>query len=415
MLNRITLRNSANHKGSVLEGKKIAIVHDWLITYGGAERVLEQLLKVFPQADLFALYDFTPENQREYFLNKKVTTSFLQKFPFARKKYRSYLPFMPLAVEQLDLSQYDIVISSSHAVAHGVLTNSEQLHLSYINNTMIYAWDMYHHYLNSAGLGKGISGLLAKVIMHYIRNWDSSTANRVNKYISNSAYMSRRIDKLYGKNSDIIYPPVETDKFDLHTIKEDYYVAVSRFVPFKRIDLIVDAFTKMPDKKLVIIGDGPDMKKLKAAAGKNIRFKGFQKQEIVNAYVKRAKGFLFTSVEPFGIAVVEALACGTPVIAYGEGAAPEIITDGEHGVLFDKQTPEGLIEAVNRFENINYSFDPEKLKENAQRFSSKRFRNQFKNFVENSYREFINSKTSHHRQTVKKTQNDRAKWETVSL
>ncbi|MEE9443811.1 MAG: glycosyltransferase family 4 protein [candidate division Zixibacteria bacterium] len=369
------------YRDAVIDDLKIAVVHDWLITYGGAERVLEQILSIFPQADLFALYDFTPEGKRGYFLDKQVTTSCLQKFPFARKKYRSYLPFMPYAVEQFDLSDYDLIISSSHAVAHGIVTNAEQLHISYINNTMVYAWDLYHHYLAGAKLNKGFSGLLAKGIMHYIRMWDAASSHRVDEYIANSRYMARRINKIYGRESSVIYPPVETDKFSFHAKKDDFYVVVSRLVPFKRIDLIVDAFNKMPNKNLVILGDGPDMDKLKARASKNIQFLGFQGRDIVNDFVKRAKAFLFSSVEPFGIAVVEAHACGTPVIAFGKGAAPEIVTDGENGILFRKQTPEGLIEAVERFENEQTSFEPEIIRQNSLRFSTDRFKNQFFDFV----------------------------------
>lgn len=389
MQRKLTIKNQIDatdnrqdqYRDAVIDDLKIAVVHDWLITYGGAERVLEQILSIFPQADLFALYDFTPDGKRGYFLDKQVTTSCLQKFPLAKRKYRSYLPFMPYAVEQFDLSDYDLIISSSHAVAHGVVTNAEQLHISYINNTMVYVWDLYHHYLAGSKLNKGLSGLLAKGIMHYIRNWDASSSHRVDKYIANSGYMARRISKIYGKESDVIYPPVETDKFSFSSEKEDFYVVVSRLVPFKRIDLIVDTFNKMPDKKLVILGDGPDMAKLKTQSSKNIQFMGFQGRETVNDFVRRARAFLFSSVEPFGIAVVEAHACGTPVIAYAKGAAPEIVTDGENGILFPKQTPEGLIEAIERFENEQSSFDPEIIRQNSLRFSTERFKHRFFEFV----------------------------------
>lgn len=366
---------------SCLSGLKIAVVHDWFITYGGAERVLEQILKIFPQADLFALYDFTPAGKRDYFQNKSVTTSFLQKFPFASRKYRSYLPFMPFAVEQFDLTGYDLVISSSHAVAHGVLTNSEQLHISYINNTMVYAWDLYHHYLEASGLKRGISGLLARMIMHYIRNWDVSTSTRVDNYVANSRYMAKRIDKLYGQNADVIYPPVEVDKFELAADKDDYYVTVARLVPFKRIDLIIEAFNKMPDRQLIILGDGPDMKTLQKMAGNNIEFLGFKNQETVARYVKRARAFLFSSVEPFGIAVVEALASGTPVVAYGRGAAPEIVKDGKNGVLFDRQDANSMVQAIERLESNELTFTPQQMRMDASRFSTEQFRTQFKNYV----------------------------------
>ncbi len=364
-----------------LENLKIAVVHDWLITYGGAERVLEQILAIFPQADLFALYDFTPDGERDYFQNKPVTTSFLQKFPMARKKYRSYLPFMPMAVEQFDLSEYDLIISSSHAVAHGVLTNSEQLHISYINNTMVYAWDLYHHYLKAGGLNKGISGLLARMIMHYIRNWDATSALRVDEYISNSHYMAGRIEKLYGRPSNVIYPPVEVDKFDIATEKDDYYVTVARLVPFKRIDLIVAAFNQMPNKKLVILGDGPDMKALQESANENIKFLGFQNHDVVAMFVKKARAFLFSSVEPFGIAVVESLAAGTPVVAYGRGAAPEIVRDGDNGILFEEQTSGSIVEAIERMETTTLTCDAQQMRADSNRFSTEQFKSQFQQFV----------------------------------
>lgn len=373
---------------------KIAVIHDWLITYGGAERVLEQILQVFPQADLFALCDFTPENERGYFLNKPVSTSFLQKFPFARQKYRSYLPLMPMAIEQFDLSEYDLIISSSHAVAHGVLTNSEQLHISYINNTMVYAWDLYHHYLDGAGLKRGLSGIVARMIMHYIRNWDSASAGRVDQYLANSSYMAGRIKKLYNKQAEVIYPPVEVEKFEISSQREDYYVTVARLVPFKRIDLIVEAFNKTPDRRLIVIGDGPDRKTLERSAGSNIEFPGFQNQKFVNKYIKRARAFLFSSVEPFGIAVVEALACGTPVIAYDRGAAPEIVCDGENGILFDKQDADGMIAAVERFEKREASFDPVQIRSGAFRFSSREFRKQFRNYVARAIRQKFHNRFS---------------------
>lgn len=377
-----------------LSNLKIAVVHDWLITYGGAERVLEQILAIFPQADLFALYDFTPAGKRDYFLNKPVTTSFLQNFPFASKKYRSYLPFMPLAVEQFDLSGYDLVISSSHAVAHGVLTNSEQLHISYINNTMVYAWDLYHHYLETGGLKRGLTGLLAKMIMHYIRIWDVSTSDRVDNYVANSRYTADRISKLYGRTADVIYPPVEVEKFEVANEKENYYVTVARLVPFKRIDLIVAAFNKMPNRQLIILGDGPDMKALRTMAGNNIEFLGFQTHDSVARYVKRARGFLFSSVEPFGIALVEALASGTPVVAYGRGAAPEIVRDGENGVLFDRQDADSLIDAIDRLEQNKLGLDPHQMRKDASRFSTDRFRSRFKNYVLNAVAHKFSSRFS---------------------
>lgn len=367
---------------SVLSNLRVAVVHDWLVTFGGAERVLRQILRLFPQADLFALCDFFDDRQRANIFAKKAKTSFIQRLPFARTKYRTYLPLMPMAVESFDLSDYDLIISSSHALARGVITTADQMHIAYINNTMVYAWDMYHHYLRGAGLHRGPAGLIAKSVMHYIRTWDSASAHRVDHYIANSEYMARRIEKLYRRPSTVIYPPVDVNRFDLYPDKEEYYIVVSRLVPFKRIDLVVDAFNRMPDRKLIIMGDGPEMKKLRAAAGPNITFLGFSNPKTVREYVKQARAFVFPSEEPFGIAAVEAQACGTPVIAYDRGASREIIVAGETGIFFDRQHPLSIIEAVNRFERLREYFDPERIRENAMRFSTETFCDQLTAYIE---------------------------------
>lgn len=373
---------------------KVAIVHDWLVTYGGAERVLKEIVTIYPEADLFALYDFIPEGERDYIQNKHVETSFLQNLPFARKRYRSYLPFMPYAIEQFDLSTYDLIISSSHAVAHGVLTNSEQLHVSYFNGTMVYAWDMYHYYLRNDNLQKGVKGFVAKTILHYIRSWEANTANRVDAYIANSSYMSRRLFKLFKTDSCVIYPPVDVDKFELQTDKEDFFVVVSRLVSCKRIDIVIDAFTRMTDKKLIIIGDGPELDKLQKRSTGNIEFIGFQNRSVVNDYLKRAKAFIFTSVEPFGISIVEANACGVPVIALGKGAAMEILTD-ETGVFYHEQNSDALVEAVRHFESIASKFIPDIIRQNSLRFSAKRFRIEFKDFVDKALDRHFNKVHNH--------------------
>lgn len=377
-----------------LTSLKVAIVHDWLVTYGGAERVLEQILKVIPNADLFSLCDFLPKGKRDFIQNKPVTTSLLQNMPGASKRYRDYLILMPYAIEQLDLSDYDLVISSSHAVAHGVLTTADQLHISYINNTMVYVWDMYQYYLKTAGLDRGLKGLVARPIMHYVRNWDAGTAHRVDKYIANSEHMSRRLTKLYGRDSEVIYPPVEIDRFSFDPDKADFYVVVSRLVPFKRIDLVVKAFAQMPHKRLVVVGDGPELKNLRKMAGRNTEFTGFLSTREVNEYVGKAKAFMFSSVEPFGIAVVEAQAAGTPVIAYAGGAAVEIVKQGQTGMFFYEQTPEAIVEAVNQFESSGNRFEPEAARENATRFSAQVFRERFLEFVNKEVESFFSARVA---------------------
>ena len=240
---------------------RVAIVHDWLVTYAGAERVLEQIIACFPEADLFAVVDFLNPSERGFLKGKLVKTSCIQKLPFAKKKYRIYLPFMPLAVEQFDLSNYDLVISSSHAVAKGVITGPDQLHISYVYSPMRYAWDLQHQYLRETGMGQGFKGWLAKRELHKLRMWDLRTANGVDHFIADSCFVARRIWKVYRREAVVIYPPVDIDLFTLVEQKEDFYFTASRMVPYKRIDLIVEAFSHMPCKRLVGIGTGREWDK----------------------------------------------------------------------------------------------------------------------------------------------------------
>ncbi len=371
---------------------KTAIVHDWLVTYGGAERVLEQMLKVFPDADLFALYDFIPEGQRDFIQNKPVTPSFLQKFPFAKKKYRSYLPFMPLAVEQFDLSGYDLVVSSNHAVAKGVITGPDQLHVSYFNGIMAYAWDQYHYYLRNAGLFKGVRSLIAKMILHYVRIWDAVSANRVDHFIANSSCMAEKIRKIYGREAAVIYPPIDLSQYTLGLDERYHYVTASRLVPIKRVNLIIKAFNQLPELQLFVIGDGPELKKLKKIAESNIEFIGYQPVEVIHEYLGSARAYLNASDEPFGISPVEAQACGTPVIAYGKGGALETVIENRTGIFFREQTVDAIIDAVKRFEEREPQFDRNEIRANAERFSVERFQSEFRAFVEKAIRDFHNRK-----------------------
>jgi len=361
---------------------KIAIVHDWLVIYAGAEKVLEQILLLYPEADIYSLIDFLPKDQRNFILNKEVHTSFIQQLPFAKKRYRNYLPLMPLAIEQFDLSNYDVIISSCYAVAKGVLTNSDQLHICYCHTPIRYAWDLYHLYLKEQGLDRGLKGRIAKLILHYIRIWDCTAANRVDHFIAISKYIAKRIKNIYGKNSTIIYPPVDVERFGLYTKKENFYLTVARIVPYKKIDLIVDVFSKMPNKKLVVIGDGPDFRKIKSRDRKNIELLGYQPFEVLKNYMQRAKALVFAAEEDFGIVPVEAQACGTPVIAYGRGGALETVIEGKTGIFFKEQTVESLIEAINKFEKEQDRFDCYEMRKNAERFSNDRFKREFRELVE---------------------------------
>ncbi len=367
---------------------KVAIVHDWLVTYAGAERVLEEIINCFPDADLFAIVDFIPQNERGFLKDKPAKTSFIQKLPLAKKKYRTYLPFMPLAVEQLDLSGYDTVISSSHAVAKGVITGPDQLHISYVHSPMRYAWDLQHQYLKESGLDRGIKGWLAKRELHKLRVWDLRTANGVNHFVANSRFIARRIWKVYRREATVIYPPVDVDSFTLYERKEDFFLTASRMVPYKKIDLIAEAFSQMPDKRLYVIGDGPDFDKVKSKAASNVVLLGYQPFEVLRDYMQRAKAFVFAAEEDFGIVSVEAQACGTPVIAYGKGGALETVIEGETGLFFDAQTPSSIIGAVNRFEDMKDHFIPAKIRRKVLHFSKDRFRKEFSSFVNDAWKAF---------------------------
>jgi glycosyltransferase involved in cell wall biosynthesis len=367
---------------------RTAIVHDWIIDIGGAEKCLETIASLYPSSDFYTLV-FKKESLKLLGIDeKRIKSSFIQKLPKAEIMYRDYLPLFPLAIEQFDLSDYELIISSSHAVAKGILTNVDQVHISYINNTMLYAWDCYHHYLKESGLNKGLKGWTAKLLLHYIRNWDALSAHRVDFYISNSNYVAKKIKKMYGKDSKVIYPPVDVDNFECDPPKDNFYLTVSRIVPFKRVDLIVNAFSRMSDRKLIVIGDGSDFKKIKVNAGTNIDFLGYQNSDVVKKYMQKAKAFVFASVEPFGIAPVEAQACGTPVIAYGKGGVLETVINGKTGTFFKDQTVEGLITAVNDFEEKQDIFDYYEIRKNAEHFSKERFRKEFKEFVDKKIEEY---------------------------
>ena len=367
---------------------KKALIHDWFSTYAGAEKCVESFTDIWDDFEIYSLIDFLSDADRNKILKgKRAHTSFIQRLPFAKDKYRNYLPLFPLAIEQFDLSGYDVVLSSSHAVAKGVLTHSNQLHIAYIHTPIRYAWDLYHQYLRESGLDRGLKGMLAKYFLHKIRIWDASTTNRVDYYIANSRYIARRIKKTYGKPSDVIYPPVDVDKFTLREAKEEFYLTASRMVPYKKIDLIVEAFSQT-DKKLLVIGDGPDMAKIKSKAGKNVELLGFADDETMADLMGRAKAFVFAAEEDFGITPVEAQACGTPVICFGRGGARETVLDGESGLYFMEQNTKELLAAVAKFEQNYDKFEPVKIRENSLKFSRARFEAEIKSCVEKKYEEF---------------------------
>lgn len=367
---------------------RVAIVHEWFTTWAGSENVVEQILACFPEADLFALVDFLPSRDRKRLGDRKIHTSFIQQLPFAKTRYRGYLPVMPLAVGRFDLSGYDLVISSSHAVAKGVRTGPRQIHVSYVHSPMRYAWDLQDQYLRETKLDRGMKGLLARWVLQRLRSWDARTANGVDKFIANSHYIADRVRKSYNRDADVIYPPVDIDAFTLRTSKDNYYVTASRLVPYKKVDLVVEAFAEMPDKQLVVIGDGPSLPKVRATARHNVTFLGHLKRDDLVRHLQAARAFIFAAEEDFGILPVEAQACGTPVIAFGRGGATESVIgldfDDPTGLFFAEQSAAAIRTSVATFESMSTRISPLACRRNAERFSAMRFRESFSAYIENA-------------------------------
>lgn len=362
------------HKLEELNALRIAIVHEWFDSYAGSERVVEQLISLFPKADVFALVDFFPPSKRAILGNKTVKTSFIQRLPWARSGFRNYFPLFPLAVESHDLSAYDLVISSSHMVAKGVLVNQNQLHVSYCHSPCRYAWDLYHQYLREAGLKRGIKGFLAQYFLHRLRVWDQISTPRVHHFVANSGYIGKRISHVYGRKAQVVYPPVDTERFIPAGARGDYFFAASRLVPYKRMDVIVEAFRQRPNLKLIIVGSGPDEQNLRRRLSPNIEFRSEADASEFLKLMQDCRAFVFAAEEDFGITMAEAQAAGVPVIAYRRGGANEIVEDGKTGLLFAQQTPESLIETLDRFEETSTQFDRNYIRQSAQRFSIEAFR-----------------------------------------
>lgn len=353
---------------------KVAIAHEWLSTFGGSERLLVEALRLFPNADVFALTYF-PENFHNTPLEKlKVNATFLQNIPRIEKHYRKLLPLMPLAIESLDVRAYDLVISLSHAVAHGVKTHKKQTHISYISTPMRYAWHMRENYLNLHGLTNPIVRAAANGTLSLLRRWDASASARSDSLIANSAWTASHIREAWRRESQVIYPAVDADRFSPAKQRDNYYLLVSRLVPYKMSAKIVKAFNKL-ELPLVIVGDGPDLPHIQRIAKENITIMGHQPDSVVTELMNRAKAFVYMATEDFGIAMAEAQAAGCPVIAYGKGGAAEIVRDGETGLLFSNQTADALEKTVRQFENTKLS--SKAASENAARFSAERFRREF--------------------------------------
>lgn len=359
---------------------RVAIVHDWLYVLGGAEQVLREILKCYPTADVFTLFDLLRPEDRRKLGFERSHTSFLQKMPFLERRHRSYLPLMPLAIEQFDLSSYDLVISSSAAVAKGVITGPDQLHISYVHSPMRYAWDLQHVYLKESGYATGLRSLIARTLLHHMRMWDVRTSHGPDAIITNSQFVARRIKKVYGRDAKVIYPPVTLASRDGILPVGNHFLAASRLVPYKRIEPIVRAFNAMPDLELVVAGDGPEAERLKKIAGPNVRFVGFVPDRDLRDLMTTARAFVFAAEEDFGIILVEAQSEGAPVLALGKGGARESITatgPRPTGMFFDKADPETIADCVRSFVAKEKTISRLDCRQRATAFSVERFRSQF--------------------------------------
>jgi glycosyltransferase involved in cell wall biosynthesis len=339
------------------------------------------MLADFPEADVFCLIDCLPNERRGFLAGRTVRTTYMQRIPFVSRTYKYLLSLMPFAVEQLDLSGYDVIISNCHAVAKGVITGPDQLHICYCYSPMRYAWDLQEQYLAESGMKSGLRSLIARWQLHRMRTWDHRAAQNVDDFISCSQYIARRVKKAYQRDSTVIYPNVAVDEFFIGGPREDFYLTSSRMVPYKKMHLVVEAFTAMPDRKLVVIGTGPQLKRCKALAGPNVKILEYQPHSVLLWHMQRARAFIFAAEEDFGITPVEAQACGTPVLAFGKGGAAETVIDGETGLLFHEQTSAAIQKVVSQFETIMSDFDAETIRAHALRFSTERFRREFKDYV----------------------------------
>ena len=365
---------------------KIALIHDHLAQDGGAEKVLMAFQEIWPDAPTYVLVH-DPTSAHERFANKDIRTSFLQKMPLGVKKYQWYFPLMPTAVESYDLMEYDVVLSSTASLAKGVITRPDTLHISYCHTPTRYLWSDTHSYVRELSVPNMVKWTLPFFLTN-MRMWDKAAADRVDQFIANSNLVQRRIRKYYKTDSDVIYPPVEMDQFQLQP-KGDFYLAGGRIVPYKRFDVIVEAFSRL-GRKLKIFGDGPELANLKAVASDNIEFLGKVSQAELQQLYAEALAFINPQVEDFGITMVEAMASGTPVVALNEGGASEIITPGVTGELFEYQTWEDLADAIVRFDPARYN--SEQIRADAERFSKQKFKTEMKQYVEEAYTTFSASR-----------------------
>lgn len=356
---------------------KVAIVHYWLVNMRGGEKVLEALLSIYPDADIYT-HVAEPEKLSTLLASRIKATTFIAKMPLAKKHYQKYLPLMPLAIEQLDLTSYDLVISSESGPAKGVIVAPEATHICYCHSPMRYIWDMQHEYIGGASL---IKKLIMAPLLHYMRIWDVTTSARVSYFIANSHFVKARIWQYYRRDAKVIYPPVDSSDFDLVEKQEDYYLLVGQLVAYKRADLAINAF-KENGKKLVVIGGGEQFKKLSQNLPSNITLLGKQPFEVLKEHYQHCKALIFPGVEDFGIVPLEAMACGRPVIAYAKGGALETVKDNMTGIYFQQQSVEALNKAIDKFENSSVEFNPKAIREHALQFRQSRFIQEVANYID---------------------------------
>ena len=370
---------------------KVALIHDWLTGMRGGEKVLEVFCELFPEAPIFTLLH-NSGTVSDTLASREIHTSFIDRLPFKMRGYRRFLPLFPTAIEQFNLKEYDLILSSSHCVAKGIIPSPESLHISYLHTPMRYVWDMYQDYFGKKRVGK-LSGMVIPPIANYLRNWDVSSSNRVDWYLANSQHVANRIKKYYRRDADILHPPVETSLFKATSSHDNFDLVVSALVPYKRVDLAIEAYNRL-ERKLVIIGDGPEKKTLQRMAGSSIEFLNWQPHNILSEYYSRCRVLIFPGEEDFGIVPVEAMSCGKPVIAYARGGALETVIDAEKsqdrkgtGIFFYDQIPENLVEAIEKSDSVEWN--SKSIRQHALKFDRLQFKQKLQNFIQEKSTEFF--------------------------
>jgi glycosyltransferase involved in cell wall biosynthesis len=365
---------------------QVALVHDWLPVFSGAERVLSEIMRVVGSSDLYTLYDFLDDRDHAAIGARRIYTSGLNDLPFINKYYRWTFPFCPQAMEAFNLAQYELVISSSAAFAKGVIAHPHQKHIAYVHTAVRYAWDQSFEYLSQTSMSRFPVGILLCRLLHRMRMWDVRTAHSADVFVANSSIVKRRIEQAYGRRAVVIEPPVDVAEIPLVERKDDYFVVASRLVPYKRIDLVVRAFSEMPSLRLLVVGDGPEMPRLRALAGANVTFTGYLPRAALVEALQKARAFVFAAYEDFGIVMAEAQAAGTPVVAFGRGGAADIIAplhaDRPTGVLFTEQSVESIKRAVELFCREERRISPTACRANAERFAPENFRRRVHALIE---------------------------------